>query len=114
MVRPYLPRFLREGDRAELKVVVNNAGERRPERHAWTSSSSIPTPDEDLRADFGLSTSATTGVPFTVDGRRRRRPGLPLRRRPASGPWSVTVIARAGDLADGEQRPCRSCPAACT
>ena len=27
MVRPYLPRFLREGDRAELKVVVNNAGE---------------------------------------------------------------------------------------
>jgi uncharacterized protein YfaS (alpha-2-macroglobulin family) len=27
MVRPYLPRFLREGDRALLKVVVNNAGE---------------------------------------------------------------------------------------
>ena len=27
MGRPYLPRFLREGDRAELKVVVNNAGE---------------------------------------------------------------------------------------
>ena len=27
MVRPYLPRFLREGDRAVLKVVVNNAGE---------------------------------------------------------------------------------------
>ena len=29
MVRPYLPRFLREGDSAELKVVVNNAGETR-------------------------------------------------------------------------------------
>ncbi len=27
MVRPYVPRFLREGDRAELKVVVNNASE---------------------------------------------------------------------------------------
>ncbi len=26
LVRPYLPRFLREGDQAELKVVVNNAG----------------------------------------------------------------------------------------
>ena len=26
MVRPYVPRFLREGDEAELKVVVNNAG----------------------------------------------------------------------------------------
>ena len=25
MVRPYVPRFLREGDRAEIKVVVNNA-----------------------------------------------------------------------------------------
>ncbi|MCP4686566.1 MAG: hypothetical protein GY859_00855, partial [Desulfobacterales bacterium] len=28
MVRPYLPRFLREGDRADLKVVVNNASDR--------------------------------------------------------------------------------------
>ena len=27
MVRPYLPRFLREGDRAEIKVVVNNASD---------------------------------------------------------------------------------------
>jgi len=27
MVRPYLPRFLREGDAAELKVVVNNASD---------------------------------------------------------------------------------------
>ncbi|OFZ80820.1 MAG: hypothetical protein A2603_03595 [Bdellovibrionales bacterium RIFOXYD1_FULL_55_31] len=26
MVRPYLPRFLREGDEAEIRVVVNNAG----------------------------------------------------------------------------------------
>jgi len=28
MVRPYLPRFLRTGDEAELKVVVNNAGKK--------------------------------------------------------------------------------------
>ena len=28
MVRPYVPRFLREGDTAELKVVVNNASDR--------------------------------------------------------------------------------------
>ena len=34
MVRPYLPRFLREGDKAELKVVVNNASERELERPA--------------------------------------------------------------------------------
>ena len=27
LVRPALPRFLREGDRAELRVVVNNAGD---------------------------------------------------------------------------------------
>src|SRR5690606_24197518 len=27
LVRPYLPRFLREGDRAELRVAVDNAGE---------------------------------------------------------------------------------------
>ena len=28
MVRPYVPRFLREGDAAQLKVVVNNASDR--------------------------------------------------------------------------------------
>ena len=28
MVRPYVPRFLREGDLAELKVVVNNASDK--------------------------------------------------------------------------------------
>ena len=27
MVRPYLPRFLREGDQAVLQVVVNNASD---------------------------------------------------------------------------------------
>ena len=32
MVRPYMSRFLREGDRAELKVVVNNAGGKEPGR----------------------------------------------------------------------------------
>ena len=33
MVRPYLPRFLREGDKAEIKVVVNNASDRTLKGH---------------------------------------------------------------------------------
>ena len=40
MVRPYVPRFLREGDAAELKVVVNNASDRRDVGHGRRSTSS--------------------------------------------------------------------------
>ncbi len=34
MVRPYVPRFLREGDAAELKIVVNNASDAAAVRRA--------------------------------------------------------------------------------
>jgi len=52
MVRPYLPRFLREGDRAVLKVVVNNAGEETftgadaPIEFVWEQDGRALQPDE--------------------------------------------------------------------
>ena len=54
LVRPYLPRFFREGDRAELEVVVNNAGDT---ELSGTLDFEIvdPETDESLLADFGLA-----------------------------------------------------------
>jgi len=104
MVRPYLPRFLREGDRASLKVAVNDAGE---EPLTGTVDLEIVDPEtgEDLRSAFGLDATSTESVPFSV------KPGggttlsfsitTPLR----IGTVAFRVTARAGDFADGEQRP---------
>jgi hypothetical protein len=64
MVRPYVPRFLREGDRAVMKVVVNNAGEK---ELSGQLSLDILDPDTNrsLLADFGLRPSDAVR-PFTV------------------------------------------------
>ncbi len=101
MVRPYLPRFLREGDEAELKVVVNNASD------AALSGEVVleildPETEESLASEFGLSgrpkpfragAGAGADVSFTVKAPRR------------VGAVAVKVTARAGDLSDGELRP---------
>ncbi|MGB7295893.1 MAG: alpha-2-macroglobulin family protein, partial [Candidatus Aminicenantales bacterium] len=64
MVRPYLPRFFREGDRAELRVVVNNAGE-----ESLTGSVALevfdPVTNENLAPAFGLP-ARVPALPFTV------------------------------------------------
>ena len=60
MVRPYLPRFLREGDRATLKVVVNNAGEE-PFDGALNFAVFDPGTEEDLRELFGLTPQPKLG-----------------------------------------------------
>jgi uncharacterized protein YfaS (alpha-2-macroglobulin family) len=103
LVRPYLPRFLREGDRAEIPVVVQNAGER---ELAGEVRFALVDPDsgDDLSAEFGLpaggaraSFAAAPGggddLRFTLVAPRGVRP------------VAVRVEARAGALADGEQRP---------
>ena len=54
MVRPYLPRFLREGDTAELKVVVNNTSD-----HDLKGEVSLdlldPETEASLASEFGLT-----------------------------------------------------------
>jgi uncharacterized protein YfaS (alpha-2-macroglobulin family) len=105
MVRPYLPRFLREGDQAELKVVVDNAsgselaGELRLEILDPASGKS-------LAADFGLAAGAAS-VPFRVGpgaGVDRSFPLTAPRGRAGAGPVAFKVTASAGGLSDGELR----------
>jgi uncharacterized protein YfaS (alpha-2-macroglobulin family) len=104
MVRPYLPRFLREGDVATLKVVVNNAGD---EALSGVLDFEIvdPDTDEDLRGLFGLGAAAATKVAFAVEPGAGTNLSFPVTVPARVGTVAFRVTARAGDYSDGELRP---------
>ncbi len=104
MVRPAVPRFLREGDRAELRVVVNNAAERALEGTVDLELVD-PDTDDDLRAAFGLDPAAATAVPFRVEPRGTATLTFPIAVPPRPGMVAFRATARSGDLSDGELRP---------
>ncbi len=104
LVRPSLPRFLREGDRAELRVVVNNAGEA---DLTGTLDFDVldPATESSLLGEFGLDSSSTTGVPFEVEVGGSATLTFPVRAPLRVGPVAFRVVGRAGDFSDGELRP---------
>ncbi len=101
MVRPYVPRFLREGDRAVLEVVVNDAGER-----ALEGSLALdiidPETNASLLSRFGVETARQ---PFRVEAGKGTTARFPLTVPAGLGPVAFRVTARAGDFSDGELRP---------
>ncbi|MEO8198630.1 MAG: alpha-2-macroglobulin family protein, partial [Thermoanaerobaculia bacterium] len=103
MVRPYLPRFLREGDVAQLKVVVNDAGET-PLAGEATLEIFDPETNLSLLEEFGL-TAATAKQPFRVEPGKGVDLTFPLTAPRRVGPTAFKVVARAGNLSDGELRP---------
>ena len=100
MVRPALPRFLRQGDRAEIEVVVDNAGE---VPLAGTVELDVVDPEtgRSLAGDFGLD---RTSAPFELEPVRSRALRFGMRAPDRLGPVEVVARARAGGLADGEKR----------
>ncbi len=102
MVRPVLPRFLREGDRAELAVTVNNAGEV-PLDGALDLTLVDSETGDDLGAAFGLSGAA--GVPFAVQPGAGTTLTFPVTAPRGLRTVAVEARARAGELGDGERRP---------
>ncbi|MDH3743987.1 MAG: MG2 domain-containing protein [Acidobacteriota bacterium] len=104
LVRPSLPRFLREGDRAELRVVVNNAGE---SDLSGTLDFDIedPVTESSVLADFGLEVETVTGVPFSVETGGSTTLTFPVHAPSRVGPIAFRVVGRAGDFSDGELRP---------
>jgi len=103
MVRPYLPRFLREGDEATLQVVVNDAGEKPLAGHLRFE---ILDPDtgESLAAAFGLP-AARASVPFKVNPGGGVTLSFPVKAPARIGTVAFKVTAQAGDWSDGELRP---------
>lgn len=103
MVRPYLPRFLREGDTASLKVVVNNAAEKPLAGDLRLAIVDAET-DEDVSAEFGLPARGATARFSTQPGK-----GADLS-FDVVAPRGVRTVAfrveaRAGGVSDGELRP---------
>ncbi len=103
MTRPYLPRFLREGDQAELKVVVNNAGETELQGEV-TLDIIDPATEKSLLGKFALSPQ-TARKPFRVKPGGGANVVFPLVAPPEVGSVAFKVIAKAGELSDGELRP---------
>lgn len=102
MVRPYLPRFLRESDQAQLKVVVNNASAK-PLSGELTFELFDPETQASLAKEFQLS--ATAPQPFSVAPGQSSTVTVSLVAPRRVGQAAVRVIGKAGDLSDGELRP---------
>lgn len=103
MVRPYVPRFLREGDQAELRVMVNDASDEPMSGEVRLEVRDADT-GEDLAAAFGLR-PADLAKPFTV-AKQGSTPvvfTLSAPRKVVTAAFRIT--AKAGDLSDGELRP---------
>jgi uncharacterized protein YfaS (alpha-2-macroglobulin family) len=103
MVRPYVPRFLREGDKAGIKVVVNNASDK-----ALTGTLALDILDPDRSASlneaFGLS-GADAKKPFTVKPGGGTNLTFLVTAPKGLGNAAFKVTATAGDVSDGELRP---------
>ncbi|MBL8951470.1 MAG: hypothetical protein JNK82_11870, partial [Myxococcaceae bacterium] len=101
MVRPYLPRFLREGDQALVKVVVNNAsqkdltGELRLEIFD-------PETNQSLLKEFGVTMAAPQAFSTKAGGSTNLSFSMTAPKR--VGQAAFRVIAKSGDFSDGELR----------
>jgi uncharacterized protein YfaS (alpha-2-macroglobulin family) len=103
MVRPYLPRFLREGDRLELRVAVDNASARDLAGEVRLVLTD-PASGAAISDAFGLGTPADGVRRFSVKAGAGTTVVFPLAVPPRPGTVAFTVTAAAGDLSDGELR----------
>jgi uncharacterized protein YfaS (alpha-2-macroglobulin family) len=101
MVRPYLPRFLREGDKAVLEVVVNNASEQKQQGTLTLDIVDTET-EKSVLGSFGVTAASQS---FTVEPGKGTSLRFPLSTPAKVGAVAFRVTARAGNLGDGELRP---------
>jgi uncharacterized protein YfaS (alpha-2-macroglobulin family) len=104
MIRPAVPRFLREGDRFDLRVVVNNAGET-PLDGTLRFEIIDPETETDLRPEFGVDSASADAMAFAVAPGGSQTLSIPLVVPPRPGLVAIRTVATAGDLSDGELRP---------
>ncbi|HCM38883.1 MAG: hypothetical protein A2X97_09270 [Bdellovibrionales bacterium GWA1_52_35] len=104
LARPYLPRFLREGDETEIRVVVSNQGDRRLEGKLTleisdpeTGQSLLPQFAPDYKArNFSIEPEASGAGTVTLL--------FPIRVPARLGAVNFKVVAQTEELSDGELR----------
>ena len=101
MVRPYLPRFFREADSADLKVMVNNAGDK-PLKGKLLLEILDPETQQSVLPLFQVRTASQ---PFAVEPGKGTSLTFAMAAPPKVGIYSFKVTAQAGDFSDGELRP---------
>lgn len=101
MVRPYLPRFFREGDEAEIKLVINNSSEKDLEGTA-TFELIDELSKASLNKEFGLSNGK---IPFKVKSQGSTNVSVKLKVPAGIKNVVVKAIASSGNFSDGEVRP---------
>jgi uncharacterized protein YfaS (alpha-2-macroglobulin family) len=102
MVRPYLPRFLREGDKAQIRVVTNNASDRELKGNVVLEILD-PETNQNLLDRFGLPADAARQS-FTVAAGSGKNVTFPIKVPASVGMVAFKVTALAGDASDGELR----------
>lgn len=102
LVRPYLPRFLREGDRAVLKVLVDNTGGDALSGRVQLQLTD-PETGRDLAGDFGIDRSGDLQRAFEVAAGQSADLSFELQAPRGCGQVAVQVVARAANLSDGER-----------
>jgi uncharacterized protein YfaS (alpha-2-macroglobulin family) len=103
MVRPYVPRFLREGDQAALTVNVNNASDALLRGQVELDIVDLDT-QKSLLAEFGLTPEKARGA-FEAKRQGGATLTFPITTPARPGQVAVRVVARSGNLSDGELRP---------
>ena len=102
MVRPYIPRFLREGDEAEIKVQVNNASEGEMSGELTFEIENLATGKSALK-EFGLSGPQTKKFSTAKNGSATF--GFPVKAPKTVGDYAFKVLAKSKNFSDGERRP---------
>lgn len=101
IVRPYLPRFLREVDDVALKVVVQNAS-----KQALTGNLTFeifdPATQKSVADEFSVK---QTTLPFSVGAEGSTNLTIPMKAPRRVGEVAIRVVGKAGALSDGELRP---------
>ena len=103
MVRPNMPRFLREGDHALLKVAVNNASDKDLAGTVHLAIVDAET-ERDVSAELGLKPADLTR-PFQAKKGGAATLAFSLSAPPVLRTLAFKVTATAGAFADGELRP---------
>ena len=106
MVRPYLPRFLREGDRARCSRWWSTTPARRPSPARCRFEILDPDTGESLPPAVRPAGRRRAASPFTRRARRRHQPRFPVTAPARVGTVAFSVTARRRRRSrDGELRP---------